>query len=254
MAELYGPLRLGPRVYDWRGGSQRAPPRWTPKAGDAVEVLRMEKERRVVIGVAECAVPGMLQWLGPAFVDRFGGACTGRRGAPKLPRRGASIILTWEARSSSGPRCDAEDTLLFVVSGVRRLWVAAPSDVQDRIPRHQEAGGAPVFLASAFDPVLNCASEMVGVCWHGPLTLHAGSAIWIERGWWHCVASRAEDVAVVVEIKHGCVHGHAPRVFEHVAPRKPHGRIYGRFVSRRPGWGSASSVIGLWANVLEKIR
>ena len=119
------------------------------------------------------------------------------------------------------------------------------------MPRIQLYPESPVFLPAAFDPLQHCAASMVGVSWQGPIILHAGDAIWIRRGWWHCIASDPGCVGLPVEVVASCVRGDAPRVFRHVAPRKRAGRA-GTLVSRRPCWASAASVRQLFAVALSE--
>ena len=87
--------------------------------------------------------------------------------------------------------------------------------------------------------------------WEKPITLNAGDACWIHRGWWHCVEAEAEGVAVQVEVVSGCVRGIAPRKFGRVGSCKQIGRSVKRMVSRRPGWSSANSVMKQWAHAIE---
>lgn len=230
-----------------RDGGERAP-RWLPAAGSVVE-LEDSTSKRTIIGVLAAVVPAMLSWLAPQLLRTTSAVLTargvGRRGA-----RGASIILT-ACASSSGPHADGEDTLLLNVSGVRSVWYARPDHADARLTREQDGDGAPVFLPAVCDPSLpHSSSVQKGIAWRGPIELRAGDAIWIRRGWWHCVASEAKGVAIPLEIVRGSVRGSAPRVFRHVASRKPESGRSAREVSRCSNWSSASSVRKLWACAL----
>lgn len=217
-----------------------------PSADSAVEVEHAAE--RTIIGVHAPDVRAMLRWIAPALLRQIGEESLGSRGIEgRRARRGASIILT-SAPSSSGPHKDESDTLLFNVSGTRRVWFAPPAAVSDGVPRLQERSGQPVFLPPACDPACQ-AVPPERVKWAKPVELNAGDAIWIQEGWWHCIGSEAQGVAVAVEVKRGSLRGNAPRVLERVGSRKASGRA-SRMVSRRPGWGSAACVLNLWVTAL----
>ena len=234
-------LHVGARMAGGCGSGAR----WTPSAGSAVEVEHAAE--RTIIGVDAAVTHAMLTWLAPKLAHRFGQSLAARSSSSSVAPRGASVILA-SAPSSSGPHRDGEDTLLLNLSGTRRVWFAPPSHVSPRVPRHQARPGAPVFLPDDFDPTVHVPKK--GVRWHGPLKLFAGDAIWIRRGWWHCISSEAESVAVPIEVVHGCVRGCAPRVFRRVASRKTQSGRSDRLVSRRANLGSASSARRLWASAL----
>ena len=218
--------------------------RWGPALGSVVEVEQTAE--RTIISIGAASVPEMLQWIAPKLL-RITRAQLAARGTGT--QRGASVILT-SSVSSSGPHKDGEDTLLLNVTGERQVWFAPPADVSSRIPRTQVHPGASTFLDSMYDPVAHPMQH--GVKWHGPLRLHAGDAIFISRGWWHCIGSEAGGVAVPVEVVHGSISGYAPRIWRRVAPSKPRIDSSGerRMVSRRVQWGSAMDVERLFRSVL----
>ena len=225
---------------------------WQPKH-DSVVQLEGTIER-TIIGVKRRDVDEMLAFLAPSLLTRTGAVPVGRstdlKGRRKR-KRGADIILS-QVASSSGPHADGEDTLLFNVSGTRRVWYARPSHVSARVQRSKSGKGAPTLLPPQYDP--SCNPEQKGVQWCAkPIVLEAGDAVWIKAGWFHCITSEAKGVAVPVEVRSGSVRGEAPRVFKHVGPRKQAGRS-ARKVSRRAGWGSADSVRKLWASALAEFH
>ena len=228
-------------------GRDRVPPRWQPPTGSVVE-LEASSSDRMIIGVLASVVPALLRWLAPRLLHVTGARLTARGGLTASTRRGASIILTTSS-SSSGPHSDAEDTLLLNVSGERRVWYARPQHASERLPR-SGGDGAPVFLPAMCDPSLPLVQK--GVEWCRPVTLRAGDAIWIPRGWWHCVASEMGGVAMPLEVVHGSVCGSAPCVFRHVAARKQESGRSTREVSRRSSWGSAKSVRELWSSEIAR--
>ena len=234
-------IKVGPRK---RGGGGRIP-LWTPTARSVVELDGTDE--RTVIGVNAADVPRMLQHLAPRLLRATGALLARRAVRGSRARRGAGIILT-ASKSSSGPHADGEDTLLLNLSGSRQVWYAAPAAVGARVKRTQDRPGAPTFLPPAHDPT--CNPPRRGVQWEAPVTLKAGDAMWIGAGWWHCVAAERGGVAVPLEVQSGSVRGEAPRVFEHVAPRKRESGHSDRLVSRRVHWGSDASVCRLWAGAI----
>lgn len=212
--------------------------KWVPTPLSVVELDGTEE--RTVIGVHADEVPAMLGWLAPKLARDWMSNLARRNGRSRP--RGASFILT-TSTSSSGPHKDSEDTLLLNLSGERRVWFASPAEVDEQVPRSKYRAGAPTFLLPHHDPTCNPTSRMVreGVRWREPVTLAAGDAIWIRRGWWHCVQAEVGGVAIPVEVVSGSLGGDAPRVFAHVAPRKVE-KWSGRHISRRAKWGSAASV------------
>ena len=220
-----------------RRGGPLALEMWVPSEESVVEV---EGEApRVVIGVHADDVPSMLRWVAPALATTIEPKLA-RRSASARGRRGASIIFT-TAISSSGPHKDDEDTLLLSVSGERRVWFAAPRDVDERVLKRttQKRLGAPVYLPAEFDP--SCNPPRDGVRWREPVLLMAGDAMWLPRGCWHCVSAPPGAVAMPLEIH--------PRVLRHAAPRKLDVRS-GRYISTRAGWGLAWNACRTWSNAL----
>ena len=166
--------------------------------------------------------------------------------------RGGSVICTENVWSSSGPHRDGTDTLLLVVSGRRTVWYAPTSkdDILDRDAVLTFTNGPP-FLPSRLDPSLHATSEMEGVRWCSePVTLEAGDAMWIRRGWWHCVRSEADSVAVPIEVHSDMVSGTTPCVWRKVAGVRQRGG--GRRVLKdAPEWHSAARVRAMWEKTLE---
>lgn len=195
----------------------------------------------------------MLAWLAPTLAREFKRMLTRRQPAKARGPRGASIILNGAAESSSGPHKDSDATLLLAVSGTRHVWYAAPSEVSERVRLRatQAHLGAPTFLPQEHD--IACNAPRAGVRWRGPITLKAGSAIWIPAGWWHCVLAAPHAVAVPCEIVARAITGKEPRVLPNVAPSKPHGSHPGQRISRREGWASAESVSCVFAAVSEDV-
>lgn len=227
---------------------------WQPKQ-DSVVQLEGTIERTIT-GVLSRDVKEMLAFLAPLLLPYTGAVPVGRSTDLKGRRdrkRGASIILS-QGASSSGPHADDEDTLLLNVSGTRRVWYARPSDVHDSVRQKGSPSGkgAPLFLPPQFDP--SCKPARKGVQWCAkPKVLEAGDAMWIKAGWFHCVESEDQGVAVPVEIQSGSVRGEAPRVFEHMGPRHESGRSK-RMVSRRAQWTSANGVRKLWGSALAEFE
>jgi hypothetical protein len=112
----------------------------------------------------------------------------------------------------------------------------------------QDYNGAPSYLPSRLDPSLHPTSNMSGVRWSPPVTLNAGDAMWIRRGWWHCIASEAGAVAVPLEVQHNVVAGDTPCVWRGVARVKT--QRDGKKVSKVPGWHSGASVRHMWRHAL----
>ena len=137
-----------------------------------------------------------------------------------------------------------------MVSGDRTVWIAHPEE--DVSLAAYEAGaylGATTFLPEAYDPSCNGYRPKKGVRWRKPVHLEAGDAIWIKAGWWHCILSEADGVAVPIDVKLGMVVGETPHVFRHAAPSKSgRGKHSERRVSRRPRWGDAASVLKVWSH------
>jgi len=166
--------------------------------------------------------------------------------------QGGSVICTGQKESSSGPHRDGTDSLLLAVSGRRKVWYAAPRS-DDTTDRDREATGredsTTQFLPRMLDPSLYPAEEMTGVRWHAPIILEAGDAVWIKAGWWHCILSEANSVAVPLEVKSevcGTTGGSAPCVWRHVAPSILDRRLLGRRQSRTPGWETGADVRATW--------
>jgi hypothetical protein len=218
--------------------------KWVPTA-DSVVALD-NTDGRVVIGVHADAVPAMLAWLAPQLLQRFAHLLTRRTSASGTGPRGASIILNGEVASSSGPHKDCEATLILAVSGARRVWYASPDDVLQRVQlRASQAHlGAPTFLPNEYDPT--CNPSRAGVKWCEPVTLEAGSAMWIPAGWWHCVLASPNAVAVPCEIVSEALPTQKPCVLTGMSTAKHHGRS-GVRISRRAGWGSARKVKSVFA-------
>ena len=232
-------VHAGPRV---NGPSGRKV--WTPHPDSVVEVGG-DDERRIIAVLSRDVGP-MLQDIAPQLEELTGAEFVGRAASKGREPRGASIILT-TSKSSSGPHADGEDTMLLNVSGERRVWYAPAGALSRGTKPSSGMKGQPMFLPPDCDPT--CNDVVSGVKWEEPVTLQAGDAMWLGRGWWHCVQAEPEGVAISIETKSGSVRGDAPRVFEHAASHKQSGRA-GRSVSRCQGWGSAMSVLKLWSVAL----
>ena len=133
--------------------------------------------------------------------------------------------------------------MLANISGTRKVWVADRDAVSPRVAR-DERGGT-IFLDLDCDPSINelavCAAN--GVKWTGPVVLQAGDAIYIPRGFWHCLLSEAGAVAVPIEIVSVESGDPQPHVIRHAGARTDR--------ARAQRWGSAASVLELWAPALE---
>ena len=233
-----------------RLGSSAVTKSWLPSPGAAVELAfcggsAIEGWERIIIGVHADAVHPMLAWIAPKLLQCTNAKPAARGSGDASMPRGASIILSFE-RSSSGPHRDGEDSLLFAVSGTRCIWYA--ESVPEHLNISQDKAGAPEYLSSEYDPSLHqgCCAQ-----WEQH-TLNAGDACWIPRGWWHCVDSEPQSLAVAVEVAHGSVRGTRPRFFRRVAQVKHAGRSL-RQVSRRRGWTSAYAMISLWKSSLQHL-
>jgi len=169
------------------------------------------------------------------------------RHSTREQKRGCSVICTGSEKSSSGPHRDATDSLLLAVSGRRTVWYAEFSNDGTRVrDKLFTSPTGPEFLPSWFDPSLYPAEEMIGVRWRGPIILEAGDAMWIKTGWWHCILSEANSVAVPLEVREGVDPGTTPCVWRQVA-RSRRGRWHaGRREPETHGWHSAASVRDLW--------
>jgi hypothetical protein len=222
---------------------------WAPGAGSIVELLLGSV--RTVIAVAAEEVPAMLAYLAKPLMQTAGATLAARGSALGGERRGASVIVT-TARSSSDPHMDGEDTLLFNVSGRRRVWFAPPNAARQDVPRSSSNGGT-TYLDTTCDPSIHSRAECAanGVQWSEPVDLEAGDAIYIRRGWWHCLLSEAGGVAIPIEIVSAEGAGKGTCVYRHVGTCKPSGRCSDRTVARRAEWGSAASVLQLWAPALK---
>jgi hypothetical protein len=228
-------------------------PAWAPGAGSIVELI--PGSVRMVIGVAAEEVPAMLAYLAKPLMHKAGATLAARGSVAGGERRGASVIVT-TARSSSDPHMDGEDTLLFNVSGSRWAWFAPPNAARQDVPRSSSNGG-PTFLPTTCDPSIHSRAECAanGVGWSLPVQLDAGDAIYIRRGWWHCLLSEAGGVAIAIEIVSTEVAGKGTCVYRHVGTRKPvSGRHCERTVARRAEWGSAASVLQLWTPALKVFK
>jgi hypothetical protein len=227
-------------------------PAWAPGAGSIVQLI--PGSMRMVRDVAVEEVPAMTAYVAGPIFSRTGAVIAGRGNAARDERRGASVILA-TARSSSDPYMDAEDTLLFNVSRSRWVWFAPPDAPGQNVTRSPDNAGGPT---STCDPTIHSLADCAanGVEWSPPVQLQVGDAIFIQRGWWHCLLAEAGGVAISIEIRSGDIRGNAPRVFlctyRHVGTRKPRpsGRDCDRKVARRVGWGSAASVLQLWTPAL----
>jgi hypothetical protein len=169
-------------------------------------------------------------------------------------RRGAAVICTLNTWSSSGPHRDASCTILLVVHGQRTVYFAPSSgdDTAERDDTLTIAGGPP-FLPASLDPTLHPSAEMKGVRWCSePVTLECGDAMWIPRGWWHCVRSEADSVAVPIEVAPDVVSGVTPCVWRKVATvvRYQKGAPL-KLRHSAPTWHSAAGVRDMWQKTLE---
>jgi hypothetical protein len=266
--------------------------RWLPTPRSVAQLLSEGDGDRTVFAVVAADVLPMLMFLAPQLARLYGGkisACgchtreresfepTGCRrsqiqteaqqkgarekaaraaretpdGTPRcqteVVKRSASVIVTTKA-STSGPHKDSAPSLLLAVSGRRTVWWASP-DAGPKNYKHA-TNGASTHLPDEYDPSFN--EPKKGITWSGPVILEAGDAIWIQAGWWHCVLSEADGVAVTIEVQSEMVTGQTPLVFRHAAPTKSitgkHSQ--GRCVSRRPGWGDAAGVLQMWSHAL----
>ena len=68
------------------------------------------------------------------------------------------------------------------------------------------------------------------------------------------MATEAKGVAIPLEIVQGSESGSEPRVFRHVGTRVQESSRSKRLVSRRPDWGSAASVLGLWKHEIAAFK
>ena len=243
-------------------------------------------DERTLFGVRYADMFPMLSLLAPQLASAFGAniAPRGGRGqrdhvaeARRAPRRarvdsaapakhkkasqsrGGSIITTGSTKkSSSGPHKDDTDSLLLCVSGDRMVWYAKPRVGKDTSKRDGDYKlGAPVYLPSQFDPSAHSVSDIAKMTgaprWCPPVTLTAGDAIWIKNGWWHCIVSEPDSVAVAIEVESMMVGGDTPCVWRGVAPcriSEPNGRR----VSKAKGWHSGVSVRALWNHALLEFR
>ena len=122
-------------------------------------------------------VPQMLQWVAPGLLE-----CTGVALARKPTRcttpprhRGAMAFVSLLATDST-VHCDTDDGLLLVVCGTREVSWAEPSSAT--ADGCMEGGDGVRYCDQriAWPPI--GASKM---------TLHAGDALLLPRGWWHRV-------------------------------------------------------------------
>ena len=193
---------------------------WVPEAGCVVQVAVWPGEGRKVIGVHADVIQAMMRWVTPRLVEATGAVLVGRGRDDGGPPSGGSVILSMED-SSSGAHYDKSDTLLTVVSGEREVWVAPPDAVTEALLKRYNGGGGsgPTFLPSSCDPTHHTREQCAldGVRWWPPVQLQAGDAIWIKEGWWHCVGSKAGDVAIPIEIVSRCIEGVSPCVYRRAA-------------------------------------
>jgi hypothetical protein len=168
-------------------------------------------------------------------------------------RRGAGVICTINTWSTSGPHRDESDSILLVACGQRTVYFAPsrPDDTADRDDTLTGAGGPP-FLPARLDPCLHSTVGMTGVRWCSePAVLECGDAMWIPRGWWHCVRSEAGSVAVPIEVEKDSVSGAGPCVWRAVATARCHHDGAPRQLRHAPTWRSAANVRAMWLKTLE---
>jgi hypothetical protein len=264
----------------------RGQPKWMPSPRSVAQLLSEGDGDRTVFSVVARDVLPMLTWLAPQLALRFGRKIstvecpsrkresfepTGRtrseiqteaeqKAARETPKgelrckqmtesvqRSAGVIISTK-ESSSGPHKDTEPSLVLSVSGSRKVWWASPAAG----PKNYKpaTNGASTHLPDEYDPSFN--EPKKGITWSGPVILEAGDAIWIHEGWWHCILSEADGVAVTIEVQRSMVTGKTPWVFRHAAPTKS---VIGkhserRRVSRRQGWGDAAGVLQMWSHAL----
>ena len=215
---------------------------WGPEAGSVISTLDCCDAGRTIFGVAAHETRPMLAHLMPLLLDAAG-LRIAARGVLDGERRGASVILT-RRPSSSHPHMDSEDTLLANISGTRKVWVANFEAVSAAVHRKRDDGGTTFLVDLNCDPSWHelkvCADN--GVKWTGPVVLESGDAIFIPRGFWHCLLSEAGGVAVPIEIV-SSEGGDQPHVWRHAGVRTDRARAH--------MWGSAASVLELWAPALE---
>ena len=220
---------------------------WIPTTPSIVDEIN--NVERTIIGVHADEVADLLNCGAPRLIHSTGVSLVGRQSSGGAGPRGASVILT-TADSSSGPHADDTDSLLLNVSGTRSVWFAKPSAVKQDVMLRAKKHGGSVFLPSEHDPVLNPPRR--GVEWEGPLVLGTGDAIRIARGWWHCVGSELEGVAVVLEIAHdSSLHKEPPCMFGHCGLPEPDGTCPDSH-ARSPLWACAGSVGRLFKCALRK--
>ena len=168
-------------------------------------------------------------------------------------QRGAGIICTVNTWSTSGPHRDATDSILLVANGRRTVYFA-PSRTDDTAERDGilTVEGGPPFLPARLDPCLHSTAGMTGVRWcREPVVLECGDAMWIPRGWWHCVRSEADSVAVPLEVGPDSVSGATPCVWRAVANVRSHQKGAPRKLRLAPAWHSAANVRAMWLKTLE---
>ena len=251
---------------------------WAPNRKSVTEVVGTDD--RKLYGVSYDHMLPLLRFLAPQLASAFGHKIAARpctddlvaenqcaprrtraevakseRGKPgsstqKKPSqsRGGSIITTGNQKSSSGPHRDATDTLLLCVSGDRTVWFAKPDESNDTTDRDLDMvyAGSPAFLPRLFDPSTPLASKKKGAPrWAQPVTLTTGDAMWIKSGWWHCIVSEPDAVAVAIEVEIEMVGGATPCVWRGVGPDRVIRRD-GRRVCRAQGWSSGASVRAMW--------
>ena len=109
-------------------------------------------------------------------------------------------------------------------------------------------------LPSQFDPSAHSVSEVLEGApkWCPPVTLAAGDAMWTKSGWWHCIVSEPDSVAVAIEVYSEMVDGATPCVWRGVAAGRT--QRTGRRVSKAKGWHSGASVRALWKHALREFR
>jgi hypothetical protein len=172
----------------------------------------------------------------------------------QMQKRGAGIICTVNSWSTSGPHRDATDSILLVANGRRTVYFAPsrPDDTAERDGILTVEGG-PSFLPAWLDPCLHSTAGMTGVRWRRePVVLECGDAMWIPRGWWHCVRSEADSVGVPLEVGPDSVSGATPCVWRAVATVRSHQKGAPRKLRFAPAWHSAAHVRAMWLKTLEQ--